>query len=117
MGKMKVPFLLMCAPKHQIRNADIPSCKSCIHYEPGYTYAKCKMFGEKNIITSEVRYDFADSCREKEEKCGKMGKFHEESWNTEVVNNVKDFCKSNPALLGGMLAFLFSVITASILQK
>jgi hypothetical protein len=38
---------------------------------------RCSKFGEKNIITDEIKYDYADKCREKESLCGKEGKYFE----------------------------------------
>jgi bifunctional pyridoxal-dependent enzyme with beta-cystathionase and maltose regulon repressor activities len=39
------------------------------------TLNKCEKFGMKDIITDEIHYDFVDSCRRDEEKCGNKGKF------------------------------------------
>lgn len=70
-----------------IKNINIPSCKTCIHYKP-YSYngdystlSRCEKFGEKDIITDEIKYDYADSCRKDESKCGHIGKFHEKDEN------------------------------------
>jgi hypothetical protein len=73
-----------------IRNADIPSCKNCIHYEPNTFISslnKCKNFGEKNIITNKINYDYADHCRNNEDKCGKSGK----NWQLEPNIYLKIF--------------------------
>jgi len=35
---------------------------------------KCSQFGEKNIFTGEIKYDYADLCRDTDSKCGKSGK-------------------------------------------
>jgi hypothetical protein len=63
-----------------IRNIDIPSCKDCIYYRTklfngDFTSPlnKCSQFGEKNIFTGEIKYDYADTCRNEESKCGKQG--------------------------------------------
>jgi hypothetical protein len=64
-----------------IRNNDFPACKNCIHYRPRLfsndftsTLNKCDQFGEKNIISDEITYDYADMCRSEESKCGKEGR-------------------------------------------
>jgi hypothetical protein len=74
-----------------IRNLDIPSCKKCIHYKPApynfdftSTYNRCEKFGEKNIMTDKIDYDFANLCRGDELKCGKEGKYFEEEENLDL---------------------------------
>jgi len=71
-----------------IKNINIPSCKNCIYYKPNrynndFTSIlnKCENFGEKNIITDEITYNYADSCRSDENKCGKEGKYFIEEKN------------------------------------
>ncbi len=61
-----------------IQNMDKPVCSHCVHYDPENRsfdsfFSKCKMFGSKNIQTGVVVYDYADSCRSDESKCGKKG--------------------------------------------
>ena len=41
-------------------------------------------FGEKNIITNEIKYDYVDLCRQSESQCGKEGKYFEEEPNIEL---------------------------------
>jgi hypothetical protein len=73
-----------------IKNIHIPSCKTCIHYKP-YSYngdysslSRCAKFGEKDIITDEITYDYAYSCRNHESKCGHVGNFYEKDENTDI---------------------------------
>jgi hypothetical protein len=92
---MKLSYLLLCAIKTQprdkiIRNFYFPSCKNCVFYKPPSdtfsftsTLSKCEKFGEKNILTDEIIYDYADSCRSDEAKCGKEGNYFEEEKNIE----------------------------------
>jgi len=74
-----------------IKNINIPSCRNCIYYKPAnynndFTSSlnRCKQFGEKDIVTNEIKYDFADMCRQNEEKCGKKGKYFEEEKNIDL---------------------------------
>ena len=96
-----------------IKNINIPSCRNCIHYKPRYyseftsSLNTCEKFGEKNIITDEITYDFADLCRKDEQKCGKEGKFFEKEENLErkilkhkIINGLPNF------LLVGMMYFI-----------
>ena len=81
-------------PQPIIKNFDIPSCKNCVFYRPYYLYGdfasqfnKCEKFGEKNIVTDEIDYEFANSCRKNENQCGGEGKFFIEEPNiwTKIV--------------------------------
>ena len=75
----------MCHNKSIIKNINIPSCRNCIYYKPSIygdefslIYSRCEKFGEKNIFTDEIKYDFVDHSRNDESKCGKLGKYFEE---------------------------------------
>lgn len=69
--------------KQIIRNTDLPVCSNCSHFiqhENNYPYdavpsdklyGRCKKFGEINIITGSIEYDFAKNCRDDNKKCGK----------------------------------------------
>jgi len=67
-----------------IKNLHVKSCRNCIFYEPNnyntdFTsgLSKCKKFGEKDIITGKITYDYADWCRKYDSKCGIEGKYFE----------------------------------------
>lgn len=88
-------FLLFAATRTSaekiIKNINIPSCKNCIHYKPDpynidFTtiYNRCEKFGEKNIVTDKIKYDFANVCRDTELKCGMEGKYFEEEKNINL---------------------------------
>ena len=64
-----------------ILNIENPACKDCIYYRTklfGGDFTsplnKCSQFGEKNVITGEITYDYADTCRSNDSKCGNSGK-------------------------------------------
>ena len=80
--KPKLNIKLVAMPIPKIKNDIYPSCVDCMHYEPT-ALGRCKMFGEKNIVTDETKYDFADTCREDEERCGVKGKYYIERNNVE----------------------------------
>jgi hypothetical protein len=78
----------MVQPEKIIKNINLPSCKNCIYYKSNIlnndftsTFNKCEKFGEKNIVTDIITYNFADFCRNDENKCGKEGKYFEEEKN------------------------------------
>ena len=92
MNYIKYLFLLFVVNSEKtIRNINIPSCKKCIHYKPTpynfdftTSYNRCEKFGEKDIITDKIKYDFAELCRNDESKCGKEGKYFEEEENLDM---------------------------------
>jgi hypothetical protein len=92
MNYIKYLFLLFVVNSEKtIRNINIPSCKKCIHYKPApynfdftTSYNRCEKFGEKDIITDKIKYDFAELCRNDESKCGKEGKYFEEEENLDM---------------------------------
>lgn len=74
-----------------IKNFNFPACKNCIHYQPNPIYNEytslsnvCNNFGEKNIINDEIKYEYANSCRSDESKCGKEGKYFVEEPNLKM---------------------------------
>lgn len=68
-----------------ISNKDLPICSNCVHfiehtnnypYDPipsDKQYGRCKRFGEMNLITGTVEYEFAMNCRTNINKCGILG--------------------------------------------
>jgi hypothetical protein len=76
--------------KNFIRNKELPICSNCLHfiehksnypYDPlpnDSQYSKCKKFGEVDIVTGIIEYDFANLCRDDNRKCGKNGSEYED---------------------------------------
>lgn len=103
---------LLCSEKI-IKNADLPSCKNCIYYDPTNedyysSLNKCNKFGVKNIISDKITYDYADSCRNDENKCGRLGKYFEEETNLNMKMlkyKLTDY-KSYPLLLTVIIVIL-----------
>jgi hypothetical protein len=74
-----------------IKNINIQSCRNCIHYKPIMSdnyftspFVKCHKFGEKDIVTDKITYNYADLCRNDESLCGKEGKYFEEEENIDM---------------------------------
>lgn len=65
-----------------IRNLNHPACINCVHFitdhPNNHVYAKCKLFGNMDIVSGSIQYDFAKLCRENEFKCGLNGTQYEE---------------------------------------
>ena len=68
-----------------IRNRELPICSNCLHFiehtnnypydsiPSDEKYGKCKKFGEVNLVTGVIEYDFARTCRLDMNKCGNSG--------------------------------------------
>ena len=71
--------------KQVIQNIKSPICNTCKYYKPftifknsdNLKYSLCMRYGEKNIITGEVKFEFAGNVRKDEKKCGSNGIYHE----------------------------------------
>jgi hypothetical protein len=79
-----LPFLFVKnTTSEMIRNKNVPSCMNCKFSQNtlltgSTTFIRCRKFGEKDIVTDKLSYDFADSCRNDEKRCGIEGKYYEE---------------------------------------
>jgi len=64
-----------------IKNSQAPICQNCVHYQANLapSLSKCSHFGNKNIITGEIKYDYADLSRMDENSCGLEGKYYNET--------------------------------------
>lgn len=102
-----------------IKNVNLPACRNCIHYQPDPFYNdftsslnKCNKFGDKNIVTDKITYDFADQSRNDESKCGKEGKYFIEEPNIHMKILKYSVLKNMPygILVLGLGASIFSTI-------
>jgi len=89
--KMNYILLSMIRRENIIKNNHLPSCKNCVYFKPNMydtdfasTLNICEKFGEKDIITDKISYDFAVCCREDENKCGIHGNYFEEEKNIKI---------------------------------
>ena len=72
-----------------IKNIDKPICKNCIYYHEHKDFilpSKCKKFGEINIVSGEIEYLFAYTCRKLNYYCGIDGKYYEKHVIIEEKN-------------------------------
>ena len=82
--------LLTMIHSSKIENINLPSCKNCVHFIPENYNSfdspinKCVKYGKKDIITDEIKYEYADSCRSDEQKCGKNAKDFEKEPNMNL---------------------------------
>ena len=66
-----------------IKNFRLPICKQCAYYlkqdekdDPNKIsdYDKCMKYGEQNVVTGEIRFQYADYVRKQELQCGMSAK-------------------------------------------
>ncbi len=89
-----------------IQNSNVPVCKTCKFYRPYYytnfdsTLSDCNAVGKMNIVSGNIEYSSASTCRMNE--CGIEGKLYEPEpdVNKEIKHN---FIHNSP--------FLFNMIT------
>jgi hypothetical protein len=76
---------LMCFPG--IKNLEYPTCKTCAYFikhddfefASSFDLGKCMLFGEKNVVSGEIKYDYADAARKFNSSCGIVGKYYNEA--------------------------------------
>ena len=77
-------FLLVNRISNRICNHDAPSCVDCVHFveEKKFNnpinmnqYGKCSIFGQKDVVTGQIQYEYALTCRNNQ--CGVNGTFFE----------------------------------------
>jgi len=101
-----------------IKNIDVPACRNCIYYRPDprhseFTSAlnRCEKLGEKNIVTNEIKYNYADTARERESLCGPSGKYFVEEKNVNL--KILKHSILSKKLQIGFISFLIFYLCAS----
>jgi hypothetical protein len=73
-----------------IKHQSAPACLTCTHFIPfvsKYDYdegkdmfshrlGNCRLFGEKDLVSGETKYEYANLARVDKRMCGIEGKFH-----------------------------------------
>lgn len=101
-----------------IKNGNLNSCKNCIYYKPEYTtqLSKCHNFGVKNVVDDTIKYEYAETCRSDELKCGLEGKYFKKddfAYLKEIKNNVL----TKYIYITIPLFYLFIVVLGALLKK
>jgi hypothetical protein len=82
-----------------INNFDKPICITCKFYKPDQysrfdsITSKCSFYGNKNLHTGEIDYQYATECRKNETLCGEEGKLYEEEKLIHIVKLIHHFSK------------------------
>lgn len=120
---MRIIYLLLSLVNCEkiIRNVNFPACKNCIYYKPSEynTFVsglnKCEKFGDKNINTDEILYDYAESCRKDETKCGMEGKYFEKEKNMNMKILKHKMTRATPYIFLVLLILISYLPTAILL--
>ena len=70
-----------------VRNLKYPACANCAHFiddTTHITYARCKMFGEMDLVSGKIKYKFADFSRGPYQPCGITGKLFQKKVDEAV---------------------------------
>ena len=105
-------FFVFVNSEKFIKNIDVNPCRNCIYYNQhsNIELSKCKKFGEKNIISNEIKYDYAEGCRNDELKCGKEGKYFEED-QYAPVKILQNKISNNIPIIISISIVLYSIIS------
>jgi hypothetical protein len=96
-----------------IKNINIHPCRNCIFFKPydndfTSSLSRCEKFGDKNIVSGEITYEYADVCRKNEDKCGTDGKYFEEDKQIEEKIFKNNVMRQIPVM--SLIFFYFSWI-------
>jgi hypothetical protein len=70
-----------------VRNLKYPACANCAHFindTISVIYSRCKMFGEMDLVSGKIKYDFADFSRGPNQPCGITGKLFQKKVDEAV---------------------------------
>jgi hypothetical protein len=59
-----------------IKNLDAVICKKCAYFREHRSAGICTKFGEKDIITGAIKYQYASVIRTDSDLCGKRGLYY-----------------------------------------
>jgi hypothetical protein len=62
-----------------IKNINLPICINCAFFDKQHKKVVCKKFGEKNIITGDIKYMNVLESRSDTNACGESGTYFIES--------------------------------------
>jgi hypothetical protein len=84
-------------------------CRDCIHYIGDNN--DCRLFGDTNIVTGEVKYPPAELIRRDSEKCGEDAS-HFKKNKFKIITESYFFCKKNWMVLSsaGILYLYFKIL-------
>ena len=66
-------------PNKYIINSGLPECRNCKHFMPHnseehkYSLATCLLYGQKDIISGKITFEFAQHARNRDGQCSREG--------------------------------------------
>lgn len=103
-----------------IKNINKPACKTCIHFKPASStkydsyISRCQLFGVKDIITDEITYDYASTCRSDDSKCGEKGVHYVKDTKFELKKLKHNLFDDAPIIIVCALCFLYIILVIQI---
>lgn len=100
-----------------INNINIPVCKNCIHFIPNEysdfssSISKCNKFGDKDLKTDDIIFNYVDDCRSDINKCGKEGIYFEKEPNLQRKIFTHKFLYNMPYTIQVSFFVIFIYIT------
>lgn len=61
-----------------VTNLNSPVCINCVHFmkfSDDNSMGKCFYFGNRDLVTGAITYEWASVCRISDRKCGESGKY------------------------------------------
>jgi hypothetical protein len=85
-------------------------CRDCIHYIGDNN--ECRLFGDTNIVTGEVKYPAAELIRLDSEKCGENATYFKKN-KFKIITEPYFLCKKNWMILSstGLVYMYFKLLT------
>lgn len=80
-------------PNKYIINSGLPECRNCKHFAPHnseehkYSLATCLLYGQKNIISGKITFEFASHVRNRDSQCSREGINYEPINGTTAPKN------------------------------
>ena len=91
-------------------------CKDCIHYIGDNN--ECRLFGDINVVTGEVKYNPAELIRRDTEKCGDDASYFKKN-KFKFITEPYFFCKKNWMILSstGLIYLYLKLLTYKIMME
>jgi len=78
--------------KQFIINSKVPICKNCVYFKPydekSYHLGKCTKFGNMDILSGIIEYNYAYTCRTSNNLCSFNGTYYEERKHPNITLSI-----------------------------
>ena len=88
-------FVTACSIENRqfIQNSNVPLCKNCVYfqkykYPEYYDLGKCTKFGKMDIVSGEIKYEYAYRSRNDDKLCSFNGTYFEERKHPDITLSI-----------------------------